>query len=83
MNELVEGVLAVSARFAPDDGAGGIVDELALPVNVLAVRLHVELLQVRREAYLHTHTSPQDTYEALKVLRHTGATRAYDATTSP
>jgi hypothetical protein len=25
---------------------------------VLAVRLHVELLQVRREAYLHTHTSP-------------------------
>ena len=55
MNELVEGVLAVSARFAPDDGAGGIVDELAVLVDVLAVRLHVELLQVRREAYLHTH----------------------------
>ena len=64
MNELVEGVLAVRARFAPDDGAGGVVDELAVLVDVLAVGLHVELLQVRREAYLHTHT-----YEPLRHIR--------------
>ena len=38
--------------LAPDDRAGGVVDKLAALVNVLAVGLHVELLQVRREAHL-------------------------------
>ena len=45
VDQLVEGVLAVGARLAPDDRAGVVVDGLAREVDVLAVRLHVELLR--------------------------------------
>ena len=50
MDELVERVLAVGAGLAPEDltGLGG--DGRAVPTHGLAVGLHGELLQVRREA---------------------------------
>ena len=43
-------MLAVGARLTEDDGAGGVVDALAEAVDVLSVGLHVELLEVGREA---------------------------------
>ena len=50
MQELIEGVLAVGAGLAEDDRAGHIVNRFAEAVDGLAVGLHVELLQVCREA---------------------------------
>ena len=50
VDQLVEGVLAVGARLAPEDlsGLGG--DRGAVPTHGLAVGLHGQLLQVGREA---------------------------------
>ena len=50
MNQLVEGVLAVGARLAPEDLAGLGGDGGAVPTHGLAVGLHGQLLQVSREA---------------------------------
>ena len=51
VDQLVVGVLSVGARLAPDDRAGLVAgDGPALAVHRLAVALHVELLQVGREA---------------------------------
>ncbi len=50
VDELIEGVLAVGARLAPDDGSGGVVDVDAVAGHVLAVGLHVALLEVGGEA---------------------------------
>ena len=50
MDELVERVLAVGAGLAPVDRAGVRADVGAVERDRLAVRLHGELLQVRREA---------------------------------
>ena len=50
MEQLVEGVLAVGARLAPDDLAGGDVDRRAVAGHRLAVGLHAQLLQVGGEA---------------------------------
>ena len=50
VDELVEGVLAVGAGLTPDDGAGHVVDGVAVAVDALAVALHVELLEVGGEA---------------------------------
>ena len=49
VDELVERVLAVSARFSPHDRSGRVVDPRAAARDRLAVRLHVALLEVRRE----------------------------------
>ncbi len=49
MDELVVRVLAVRARRAPHDRTGVGADRVAVEVDGLAVRLHVELLQVRGE----------------------------------
>ena len=49
VNQLVERVLAVGARFAPIDGAGIVVHRRPLQRHVLAVALHRQLLQVGRE----------------------------------
>src|SRR5262249_60132826 len=49
MDELIEGVLSVGARFTPDDGASRDVDHFAVTVNVLTVTLHVALLKVSGE----------------------------------
>ncbi len=50
VDELIEGVLAVGARLAPDDRPGLPGDRLAVQVDVLAVALHVALLHVGGEA---------------------------------
>ena len=46
VDELVEGVLAVGARLAPDHRPGAVVDRTPGLVDALAVALHVALLQV-------------------------------------
>ena len=51
VDELVERVLAVRARLAPVDRPRLVVDRPAVQRDVLAVTLHCELLQVRREAF--------------------------------
>ena len=50
MDELVEGVLAVRTRFAPEDRAGLVVHALAFTVDGLAVAFHVGLLEVGGQA---------------------------------
>jgi len=50
MDELVEGVLAVRTRFAPEDRTGLVVDAQGVAVNSLAVGFHVGLLEVGGEA---------------------------------
>ncbi len=50
VDELVEGVLAVRARFTPEDRAGLVVHALGIAVNGLAVGFHVGLLEVGGEA---------------------------------
>ena len=50
VDQLVEGVLAVGARLAPEDLAGLGGDRGAVPTHGLAVGLHGQLLQVGREA---------------------------------
>ncbi len=50
VEQLIEGMLAVRAGLAEDDRTGHVIDRLAETVHRLAVRLHVELLQMSREA---------------------------------
>lgn len=50
VDELVEGVLAVCARLAPDDGTGVVGDGDPVASHVLAIGLHITLLEVGRKA---------------------------------
>lgn len=50
VDELVKGVLAVSAGFAPDHRTGGVVDVMTAAVDALAIALHVALLEIGGEA---------------------------------
>ena len=50
VDELVEGVLAVGARLAPEDLTGLSGHGAAVPAHGLAVGLHGELLEVGGEA---------------------------------
>ena len=50
VDQLVERVLAVGAGLAPEDLAGGGRHRGAVPAHALAVGLHRQLLEVRREA---------------------------------
>ena len=50
VNQLVEGVLAVGARLAPEDLARGAGQLGAIPTDALAVGLHGELLEISGEA---------------------------------
>src|SRR5215510_14889172 len=50
VDQLVEGVLAVRARLAPEDGAGRHIDGLTVAVDALAIALHVALLEVGSKA---------------------------------
>ena len=50
MEKLEEGVLAVGAGFAPHDGSRLALHGLSILGNPLAVRFHVELLQIGRKA---------------------------------
>ena len=49
MEQLIEGMLAVGARFAPEDLPGLVVDARPVEPHRLAVRLHRQLLQVGGE----------------------------------
>ena len=49
MDELIEGVLAIGARLAPDHRTCGVLDRRALARHALAVALHVALLQIGRQ----------------------------------
>ena len=59
MNQLVEGVLAIRSRLAPEDLAGVIEDRASIATHGLAIRLHGELLQVCGE-----------TVQVLRVREH-------------
>jgi hypothetical protein len=48
MEELVERMLAVGAGLAPEHRAGGGADRVAVAVDLLAVALHLQLLQIGR-----------------------------------
>ena len=50
VQQLVERVLDVRPRLAPDDRRGLRLDEAAVAVDALAVAFHFELLQKRRQA---------------------------------
>src|SRR5580658_2745248 len=50
MDQLVERMLAVGSRLAPTNRAGLVVHVSAVERDVLAVALHCQLLQIRREA---------------------------------
>ena len=50
MQQLEEGVLAVGAGLAPDQRAGRVAASDAVERHALAVRFHVELLQIGRQA---------------------------------
>ena len=50
VNELVEGVLAVRTRFAPEDRACLIVNALGIAIHSLTVGFHVCLLEVSGQA---------------------------------
>src|SRR5262249_35000645 len=50
MNELVERMLSIGPRLAPENWPGLIVDSGSTQRHVLAVALHRQLLQVRRES---------------------------------
>ena len=50
MQQLIKGVLRVRAGLAPDDRARRALDRLAAAAHGLAVALHLELLEVRRQA---------------------------------
>ena len=46
VHELVERVLAVGARFAPNNGRRGVIDDVPVAIDALAVTLHFKLLQI-------------------------------------
>ncbi|CCK16170.1 hypothetical protein BN136_2180 [Cronobacter universalis NCTC 9529] len=50
VDQLIERVLAISARLAPDNRAGLVIHGVAVTVNVFTVGFHIALLEVRREA---------------------------------
>ena len=50
MDELIESVLTVGARFAPDDRTRAPGDRFAFSVDPFAVALHIPLLEVGGEA---------------------------------
>ena len=50
VQQLIERMLPVGARLAPDDGPGLIVDARSAQVDALAVALHLQLLQVGGKA---------------------------------
>ena len=50
MDQLIEGVLTVSARFSPNDWSGAPSDGFTIPIHALAVAFHVALLEVSGKA---------------------------------
>lgn len=50
VQQLEKGVLSVGGRLAEEDRASGVLDVFTCASNRLPVRLHRELLEIRREA---------------------------------
>lgn len=50
VDQLIKGVLAIGARFAPNDGTGGAGDGFVFLSYGLAITLHVLLLQIGGKA---------------------------------
>ena len=50
MQKLVEGVLSVCSRLTEDHRACDVIDGLSVPVDVLSVGFHVQLLEMGRES---------------------------------
>src|SRR3546814_1267612 len=78
VQELVEGMLAVGARLAPDDRTGRLAHRMPGQRHPLAVGFHVELLQVGREALealvvgqhrLRAERSEEHTSELQSLMR--------------
>ena len=67
VDHLEERMLAVGAGLAPDHGRGGKRQRLAMRVHALAVALHLQLLQVGRQAA-----------QAMAVGRHAAAGEAVE-----
>lgn len=61
MDQLVERVLAVSARLTPDDWTRLVIHRVAVTVNVLTVGFHIALLEVGRKA-MHVLVVRQDRF---------------------
>ena len=49
VNELIEGVLAVGARFSPDDLPSGVIDAISFAIDAFSVAFHIALLEVGGE----------------------------------
>ena len=49
VDQLIERMLTVGSRFAPDHRTGGMADRLSVPCHPLTVTLHVRLLQIGRQ----------------------------------
>src|SRR4051812_29513658 len=43
-------MLAVRARFTPNNGAGGVISFVSISVNTFTVAFHISLLEISREA---------------------------------
>ena len=61
VDQLVERVLAVSARLTPDDWTRLVIHRVAVTVNVLTVGFHIALLEVGRKA-MHVLVVRQDRF---------------------
>lgn len=61
MNQLIERVLTVSARLAPDDWASLVIHRVAVTVHVFTVGFHVALLEVSSKA-VHVLVIRQDRF---------------------
>ena len=61
VDQLVEGMLTVGARLAPDDWASLVIHRVAVTVNVFTVGFHVALLEVGCEA-VHVLVVRQDRF---------------------
>ena len=59
VQQLIESMLAVGTRLAPDHGTAVPSDRLTFPVNELSIALHVRLLQIRRQTVGLPHMEEQ------------------------
>src|SRR5687768_5628345 len=49
MDQLIERVLSIGSRLAPNNWSGGIINERSVARHTLAIALHVSLLEVGRQ----------------------------------